>query len=368
MKANLIILITVVSIFLYTSCSLTNSKQIQLTMINNIDSLNKIIDSIHNDYALYISKTEDVIYELKRINKNLEVKYFNDSIYYTTVIDFLESEIDTLETIILIKSKQTEQFSDIKKKRKKTANIIGSKNNKNEVQEKNENYTVDRVSFRENEFDFIKIKTDKQTVNFFFKDSFYHNYSSLGHLVTKKKSEGRRIFFATNGGMYKPDKSPQGLYVENGKVIEPVNLNTGEGNFYMNFGKDPLSNGIFFLDENRKAKIFKSGRFAAYKDKIYNATQSGPILLYNGEINPNFNEGSANLNIRSGVGIISPSEIVFVISNKPVNFYDFALFIKKQFGCDDALYLDGAVSQMYLPELKRYQTGGNFGCMIGCYE
>lgn len=368
MKAKLTLISTVFSIFLITSCSVTNSKRIQLTMIDNIDSLNNILDSIKCDYKIYISETDEEIYKLKRLYKNLEVKHFNDSVFYTNTIDSLHSEIDTLESIILIKSEQIEQLSDASKRRKKSTSIKRGKKNKKEVLKKNENYAVDRVSFRSNQFDYIKIKTDKQTVDFFLKNKASQNYSSLGNLVKNKNAEGKKIIFATNGGMYKPDKSPQGLYVENGKIIEPVNLDNGKGNFYMNFGKEPQSNGVFFLDKSGKAKVFKSGRYGAYEGRIYNATQSGPILLYKGKINPNFNEGSHNLNIRSGVGVISPTEIVFVISNKPVNFYDFALFFKKQFGCDDALYLDGAISQMYLPELERYQTGGKFGCMIGCYE
>ena len=55
------------------------------------------------------------------------------------------------------------------------------------------------------------------------------------------------------------------------------------------------------------------------------ATQSGPMLLINGAINPEFQENSANLKIRSGVGIIDDRNVVFVISNEPINFYDFAL-------------------------------------------
>jgi uncharacterized protein YigE (DUF2233 family) len=85
----------------------------------------------------------------------------------------------------------------------------------------------------------------------------------------------------------------------------------------------------------------------------------------NGDINPNFKKGSTNVNIRSGVGYMSSSKVVFIISNEEINFYDFAKVFKDCFGCTDALYLDGAISQMYLPEIGRYDSGGNFGGIIG---
>ncbi len=33
--------------------------------------------------------------------------------------------------------------------------------------------------------------------------------------------------------------------------------------------------------------------------------------------------------------------------------------------CKNALYLDGAISKMYLPALNRFDTTNNFGAMIG---
>ena len=56
---------------------------------------------------------------------------------------------------------------------------------------------------------------------------------------------------------------------------------------------------------------------------------------------------------------------VFIISNKPVNFYDFAIFFKSYFGCKDALFLDGSISQMYAPSISRFERDGKFGAIIG---
>jgi len=88
------------------------------------------------------------------------------------------------------------------------------------------------------------------------------------------------------------------------------------------------------------------------------------MLVIDGDINPAFKQGSNNLNIRNGVGILPDGKIVFAMSKEQISFYDFAGYFKSQ-GCKNALYLDGFVSQTYLPEKSWIQTDGNFGVIIG---
>lgn len=88
------------------------------------------------------------------------------------------------------------------------------------------------------------------------------------------------------------------------------------------------------------------------------------MLVIDGKLHPKFNEGSKNLNIRNGVGILPNGNVLFAMSKKKINFYDFAQYFKK-LGCKNALYLDGFVSRTYLPS-KGYKTnGGKFGVIIG---
>jgi uncharacterized protein YigE (DUF2233 family) len=61
--------------------------------------------------------------------------------------------------------------------------------------------------------------------------------------------------------------------------------------------------------------------------------------------------------------ILPDGSVLFAISKGPVNFYDFALFFKNN-GCKNALYPDGAISQMYCPA-KGLTTNGKFGVIIG---
>ena len=89
------------------------------------------------------------------------------------------------------------------------------------------------------------------------------------------------------------------------------------------------------------------------------------MLLKDGIINDKFTPGSSNLNIRNGVGVIDSTHVVFVISNQRVNFHDFASLFKDEFGCTNALYLDGAISEAFIPGLARPEEGRSLGPIIG---
>jgi uncharacterized protein YigE (DUF2233 family) len=91
------------------------------------------------------------------------------------------------------------------------------------------------------------------------------------------------------------------------------------------------------------------------------------MLIIDGAIHSAFKEGSSNLNIRNGVGILPDNKVLFAMSKTEINFYDFARFFQKS-GCKHALYLDGFVSRMYLPEKNWIQTDGRFGVLIGVTE
>lgn len=160
-----------------------------------------------------------------------------------------------------------------------------------------------------------------------------------------------------NGGMYMPDNSPQGLFIQHNKTLNPLDTSSGYGNFYLK------PNGVFYITTNKIAVIRKTSDFRD-NGSVDFATQSGPMLVIDGVIHPSFKEGSPNLHIRNGVGILPDNKIVFAMSKEKINFYDFAKYFK-DLGCKNALYLDGFVSRTYLPEKNWIQTDGNFGVIIG---
>ena len=94
------------------------------------------------------------------------------------------------------------------------------------------------------------------------------------------------------------------------------------------------------------------------------ATQSGPLLVRRGVIHPAFRASSSSRLIRNGVGVTG-NYAVFVISEKPVTFYELASYFRDELNCPDALYLDGVVSSLHSAELGRTDVKAELGPMIG---
>lgn len=218
-------------------------------------------------------------------------------------------------------------------------------------------FSSGKHSIYEEKFVDFKIDLKKQQLKFYWKDKNNKPFGSLQNLKDWLDSNGQKLVFAMNGGMYKTDNSPLGLFIESTKVVTPLNTRSGNGNFYLK------PNGIFYLTTDNKAIICKTENFK-FNSSIKYATQSGPMLVIDGQIHPSFKEGSTNLNIRNGVGILPDGQILFLMSKTGINFYDFADYFKKA-GCKNALYLDGFVSRTYLPAKQWTQTDGNFGVIIG---
>jgi len=182
-------------------------------------------------------------------------------------------------------------------------------------------------------------------------------YTLRSHL----SSQGGTLTFAMNGGMYREDYSPLGLYIGECETQHRINrVQEAYGNFYLQ------PNGVFCLTDHDSARIVTTTNFEFSGDIRY-ATQSGPMLVIDGKIHSGLTKGSDNLNVRNGVGVLPDGKALFVMSTEQVNFYDLALFFKNQ-GCQNALFLDGAVSRTYLPKEGYTANGLRFGVMIAVVE
>ena len=173
-----------------------------------------------------------------------------------------------------------------------------------------------------------------------------------------KTPQGARLVFAMNAGMYQEDRSPVGLYVENGQELKRANTANGPGNFHMK------PNGVFYV-AGQTAGVVETGRYLRQRPKVDYATQSGPMLVIDGEIHPKISENGPSRKIRNGVGVRDRHTAVFAISERPVTFGEFARLFRDELGCANALFLDGSVSSLFAPELRRQDSLMPLGPMVG---
>ncbi len=170
---------------------------------------------------------------------------------------------------------------------------------------------------------------------------------------------GKRVVFAMNAGMYHPDRSPVGLYVEAGEERKPILTAASPGNFGMR------PNGVFCVTGTGFA-VIESRVFAKAPPVCRYATQSGPMLVVDGALHPRFLPESDSIHIRNGVGVSADGRTAwFVISDRAVTFHAFASFFRDALGTPDALFLDGSISRLYAPELGRDDFGFPMGPIVG---
>ena len=216
---------------------------------------------------------------------------------------------------------------------------------------------VQRIKYKNVSYDVYRVNPKTDDIRFYWKNKQGERYFSFSNLKKSLLARGRKLIFATNAGIFEWGYSPLGLYVERGKKIEKLNRLSGRGNFYVK------PNGVFFITK-KGAGILSTRHYAKAGIKPRYATQSGPLLVRHNIIHRRFRRKSSSAKIRNGVGIDRKGRMVFAISSSRVNMYHFAEFFKKRMQCANALYLDGNISRMYLPAIKRNDLGGTFAVII----
>lgn len=216
------------------------------------------------------------------------------------------------------------------------------------------------VQAREPRYTVVRVDTRTQELRLFLHDEQGVPFHRFAKLDSWLKPQGKRLRFAMNAGMYEPDYSPVGLFVADGKAMTPLNLADGKGNFYLK------PNGVFLVSA-AGPRIVESTQYPAVAREVRLATQSGPLLLRDGAIHPRFDPASSSRHIRNAVGV-SGDTAYFVISDEPVTFYELALYFRDELHCPDALYLDGAISSLYAPDLGRRDAKSRLGPIIGVVE
>lgn len=214
------------------------------------------------------------------------------------------------------------------------------------------------VLFDGAEFTACEVELDHSDVRLFLRDEAGEVFGTFGR-VESALPEGARLGIAMNAGMFHDDRSPVGLYVEDGEQEMRIITSDGPGNFGL------LPNGVLCLGEARAA-VIESRAFADNPPTCRHATQSGPMLVIDGELHPRFLRNSDSYNIRNGVGVNADGDRMWmVISDQAVNFHHFARFFRDYLETPNALYLDGRVSRLHAPEIGRSDLGFPVGPILG---
>lgn len=166
----------------------------------------------------------------------------------------------------------------------------------------------------------------------------------------------RALVFAMNAGMYHEDRSPVGLYVENGHELKRLSMADGPGNFSMK------PNGVFFVADGA-AGVLETTAFLRSKLSPQFATQSGPMLVIDGRLHPRFLKDATSKHRRNGVGV-DASRVVFALADTPVTFHQFARVFRDVLKTPNALYLDGSISRLYAADLNRNDFGIPMGPIV----
>lgn len=185
-------------------------------------------------------------------------------------------------------------------------------------------------------------------------------YRSLDALSRDLGEDGDELAFAMNGGMFDADGMPIGYYVEEGLRFTVLNQNEGPGNFHL------LPNGVFFgYTAEGPWRVWETERFAReIEERPYFATQSGPMLVMSGQLHPAFSFDGTSRKTRNAVGVDAAGRAHFVISEAPVSFGKMARLYRDVLNVNNALFLDGTVSQIWDPAKGRMDNGAPIGPII----
>ena len=183
-------------------------------------------------------------------------------------------------------------------------------------------------------------------------------YRSLANLAGKRSPNANVIAFAVNGGMFDSDGKPIGYYVENGARLKELSRTDGPGNFHLK------PNGVFYGTAGKWNIQTADDFYSNVSDRPQFGTQSGPMLVIDGQLHPEIAQDGPSKAIRNGIGIDKQGKAHFVIADRPLSFGILARFYRDELKTPNALFLDGNVSALWDPANDRLDLGAPLGPLI----
>jgi uncharacterized protein YigE (DUF2233 family) len=215
-----------------------------------------------------------------------------------------------------------------------------------------------KVTFEDAPLTLCTADPGQHTIRTALKPANGPNYRSLATYSANRDADAPALAFAMNGGMYDDDGNPIGYYVEAGEKLHDLSRTEGPGNFHM------MPNGVFF-GTGAKWEVRTSQDFFENVDKRPEfGTQSGPMLVIDGQLHPQFDDDGESLRIRNAVGVDAEGRALFVISDEPLSFGKLARFYRDELKVPNALFLDGTVSSLWAPERNRLDSSYPIGPLI----
>nr|WP_174819020.1 phosphodiester glycosidase family protein [Ruegeria atlantica] len=222
--------------------------------------------------------------------------------------------------------------------------------------------TCEKITHESKRYTICEVDAANEQLRLFLNDeegNLLGHFSSVNEVL---EPDGKRLAFAMNAGMYHDDRSPVGHYVEEGQEHMRVIPNAGPGNFGL------LPNGVFCIREGR-ADVFETLEYVDQTPECRFATQSGPMLVIDGELHPRFLPDSTSLYVRNGVGTSDDgTRAVFAISDDYVTFHEFGSLFRDVLKTPNALFFDGNISRMYERASNRSDIGFSLGPIVGVVE
>lgn len=221
--------------------------------------------------------------------------------------------------------------------------------------------TCENARYEGNRYTICTVSPAEENLRLFLRDdagNILGQFSSIEATLP----EGQSLSFGMNAGMYHLDRRPVGLYLEEGTQESRLYPNSGPGNFGL------VPNGVLCI-QGARADVIESLSFQAETPDCTYATQSGPMLVIDGDLHPRFLPDSTSKFIRNGVGTSADGQTaIFVKSENSVNFHEFARFFRDILKMPQALYFDGKVSRIHATDLDRSDPGFWMGPIVGVVE